>query len=106
MKHVGRQVLGVRADVHPPCHERIHALEVVVVKLREAGGIPLRRLDQETFIRSLLHSLQPILRSTRSLLGKLPASRKVTREFGPPGPRTTPSIPPPGFRRRSEPLPA
>src|SRR5580698_10967227 len=47
MKYLGGQILGFRAIPHPTYHVRIHPLEIVLVKLRKARRVPLRRLDQK-----------------------------------------------------------
>ncbi len=51
MKYLGGQVLGFRAISHPPHHVRIHSLEIILVKLREARRVLLRRLDQKPLVR-------------------------------------------------------
>jgi len=47
MEHVGGQVLGRIAVVNVPRDERVDALEVVLLELRKAAGVSLRRLNQK-----------------------------------------------------------
>src|SRR5690242_3516849 len=42
----GGNVLGFGAVAHVADHERVHALEVALVKLAEAAGVALRRFDE------------------------------------------------------------
>ena len=68
MKDLGGQVLGFRAISDSPHHVGIHALEIVLVKLRKARRVLLRRLDQKPLVRLAFlvpsrQSLQRILRA-------------------------------------------
>src|SRR5580704_3646749 len=51
MKNLGGQILGLRAIPHPPHYIRVHPLEIILVKLRKARRILLRRLDQKPLVR-------------------------------------------------------
>jgi hypothetical protein len=63
MKYLGGQVFRLCAVSHPPHHVRIHPLEIILVKLRKARRVVLRRLDQKPLVRFFPQSLQRILRA-------------------------------------------
>jgi hypothetical protein len=63
MKYLGGQILSFRAISHSPHDVRIHPLEVVLIKLREARRILLRRLNQKPLVRFFPQSLQRVLRA-------------------------------------------
>lgn len=46
VEDLGSDVLGFLPGADPPRHERVHAVEVLVVQLGEAAGVLLRRFDQ------------------------------------------------------------
>src|SRR5580658_4499480 len=58
MKHFRSEVFGFRAISHPPHHVRVHPLEIILVKLRKARRILLRRLDQKPLVCFFPQSLQ------------------------------------------------
>src|ERR1035438_2555692 len=60
MKYLGGQVFRLRAISHPPHHVRIHPLEIVLVELREARRVLLRRLDQKPLVRFFPRSPQEV----------------------------------------------
>ena len=62
VKHLRGQIFRFGAVFHPAHDVRIHALEVVLIKLGKTRGILLRRLNQKPLVRFFLQSLQPVLR--------------------------------------------
>ena len=76
MKYLGGQVLGFRAVPHPPHHVRIDPFEIVLVKLREARRVLLRRLDQKPLVRFFPQSLQRDLRAELSYTGITAGNKK------------------------------
>ena len=50
VKHFGSEIFGLRPILHTTYDERIHALKVCFVEIREALGILLCRLDQQPFL--------------------------------------------------------
>ena len=83
MKYLGGHILGFRSISHPPHHVRIHPLEIVLIKLRKAGRILLRRFDQKPLVRFSFSS-EPSTNSPRGVVlhrdngGR---QQKVTREI-------------------------
>jgi hypothetical protein len=67
MKKVSLEILAVVAIVNPARDECVHALEIVLVKLGEAGWVALRGLDQTAFLADLA-ALQSSLRYHHSPL--------------------------------------
>ena len=65
-KHFSGKIFGFRAISHAPQNVGIHALEIILVELREARRILLRRFDQKPVIRFFAKSLQDF--SARSSL--------------------------------------
>jgi hypothetical protein len=60
-------VLDIRARVDTPRNKRVHALEVLLVKIDEARRVLLRRLDEKPLVGFLRLGPQKSLRKTRSL---------------------------------------
>ncbi len=50
VEDLGGQVLGFLTTWNAACHERVHAVEVRFIQLRETAGIALRGLDQLPFV--------------------------------------------------------
>src|SRR5579859_2743883 len=54
VENLGGQILGFVAAADAPHQEGIDAIEVVLIQLGKAGGVSLRRLDQDPFIANLV----------------------------------------------------
>src|SRR5579872_335293 len=62
MKHIGRQVFRLGTVLHTLYDVRVYALEVDLIEIGKAGGVPLRSFHQRPLVRFFLQSLQRILR--------------------------------------------
>jgi hypothetical protein len=60
MKYLGGQILSFRAISHAPHHVCIDSLEIVLVELREARRILLRRFDEKPLVRFFPRSPQEV----------------------------------------------
>lgn len=66
MKHLGRQILGLMAVADASHDERVNPLKVSLVKLGEAAGIFLCRLDEKPLLSLFVRVFQMPLRGTSS----------------------------------------